>query len=166
MIAIFQEIDGYVQSVHLPLLSSSFNKAFRLGRLLMGCDTYIVRMLYMVIFGGYVSIQLTIKKYSNILNLPKANIFVDAQGGIKLSDFGLTTFTDTTTLSWRTFSGGAARWTAPEILQDSRPTWASDMYAFGCVFLEVRFTFSYPIVCCLLKGNLDLHKSTPVCGTD
>lgn len=68
----------------------------------------------------------------------QANILVDADLTIKLSDFGLAKFADASTASWGTHGAGALRWMAPEILGGSNATFASDVYSFGCVCSEVR----------------------------
>lgn len=63
----------------------------------------------------------------------------------ELCDFGLTTvieFADaasgnTTTIS----SGESVRWCSPEVLEGSRKTLESDIWAWGCLVLEVRRYF-------------------------
>ena len=57
---------------------------------------------------------------------------------VQLSDFGLSQFSDASTTSFGSNQGGAVRWLAPEVLTKGlRPTYCSDIYAFGCVWLEV-----------------------------
>lgn len=64
-------------------------------------------------------------------------------------------FADSTTASWGTAAGGAVRWLAPEVLKGSRSTYKSDVYAFGCVCLEVRTAVDVKNVA------LSLYRSTP-----
>ncbi|KAH8080681.1 kinase-like domain-containing protein [Cristinia sonorae] len=71
-------------------------------------------------------------------DLRGANILIDETLGVRLSDFGLSKFADSTTASRGSHAGGALRWMSPEILIDgNEPDYASDVYAFGCVCLEV-----------------------------
>jgi len=70
-------------------------------------------------------------------DLRGANILIDDNSTAKLSDFGLSLFADTSSASMGSLVGGAARWMAPEIMKGSRPTPASDIYAFGRVCLEL-----------------------------
>jgi serine/threonine-protein kinase TNNI3K len=73
------------------------------------------------------------------------NIFIDDGGHIRLADFGLAAFFESELEDSSLNEGGSARWTAPE-LQDPerlgdgtfRRTFASDMYSFGCVCIEVK----------------------------
>lgn len=78
--------------------------------------------------------------------LYQANVLVDNELTVKLSDFGLSIFADTTSASVGSLAGGAARWMAPEVMMGgSQPTFASDIYSFACVILEVRgITISLP----------------------
>ncbi|TCD66812.1 hypothetical protein EIP91_000948 [Steccherinum ochraceum] len=70
-------------------------------------------------------------------DLRGANILVDANLSIKLSDFGLAKFADASTASWGTHAAGALRWMAPEVLGGTQATLASDVYSFGCVCAEI-----------------------------
>lgn len=67
----------------------------------------------------------------------QANILVDENLTIKLSDFGLSKFADASTASWGTHAAGALRWMAPEVLGGLSASLASDVYSFGCVCSEV-----------------------------
>jgi len=71
-------------------------------------------------------------------DLRGANILIDDDLTAKLGDFGLSQFPDMTAASLGSLAGGAARWMAPEVMKGSRPSYASDIYAFGCVCLELH----------------------------
>uniref|UniRef100_A0A0W0FW06 Protein kinase domain-containing protein n=1 Tax=Moniliophthora roreri TaxID=221103 RepID=A0A0W0FW06_MONRR len=68
-----------------------------------------------------------------------ANILIDEECHPRLADFGLTTFADTNGQN-TTEHGGTLRWMAPELFSFSgespRRTFASDIYAFGCLTIE------------------------------
>ncbi|KAK7686380.1 hypothetical protein QCA50_010604 [Cerrena zonata] len=68
-----------------------------------------------------------------------ANILVDDSLHIKMGDFGLSTFIDSSTLSSGTHAGGTVRWMSPELLKSeiSRPNFTSDIYSFGCTCIEL-----------------------------
>ncbi|KAJ6489033.1 kinase-like domain-containing protein [Mycena sanguinolenta] len=75
-------------------------------------------------------------------DLRGANILLDDQGHIRLSDFGLAVFADGPLAP--TNRGGSTRWMAPELLDPSscglevfQRTFASDVYSFACVGLEL-----------------------------
>ncbi|KAJ7694798.1 kinase-like domain-containing protein, partial [Mycena rosella] len=75
-------------------------------------------------------------------DLRGANILLDDQGHVRLADFGLTVFADGPRA--RTNRGGSTRWMAPELLHPKscgfevfQRTFASDIYSFGCVCLEL-----------------------------
>ncbi|KAJ7471695.1 kinase-like domain-containing protein [Mycena galericulata] len=77
-------------------------------------------------------------------DLRGSNILVDDDGHACLTDFGLTVLTDATTTQTNN-GAGSVRWMAPEALhptacglQDFVRRPASDIYAFGCVCLEVN----------------------------
>ena len=63
-----------------------------------------------------------------------------------MADFGLSVFAQGQSQNYASQRGGNYRWMAPELidpekfcLYSSRPTYASDAFAFGCVIVEVRF---------------------------
>ncbi|KAJ4479357.1 kinase-like domain-containing protein [Lentinula aciculospora] len=70
------------------------------------------------------------------------NILIDELGQPRLADFGLTSFADATRHN-TTDQGGTLRWMAPELLyplpgiECYKRTTASDMYAYGCLCIEV-----------------------------
>ncbi|KAJ7916171.1 kinase-like domain-containing protein, partial [Mycena leptocephala] len=75
-------------------------------------------------------------------DLRGANILLDDQGHARLADFGLTVFADGPLAP--TNRGGSARWMAPELLDPKscgldvfKRTFASDIYSFACVCLEL-----------------------------
>lgn len=74
----------------------------------------------------------------------QANILVDDDLHIKLSDFGLSVFADGSSKSYASMRAGNPRWLAPELidpdefgLDSRRPTFCSDIYSFACVLTEV-----------------------------
>ncbi|KAJ6461557.1 kinase-like domain-containing protein [Mycena vitilis] len=76
-------------------------------------------------------------------DLRGSNILVNDVGRACLTDFGLTILTDAT-VTQTPNAAGSVRWMAPETLDprawgltDARRTPASDIYAFGCVCLEL-----------------------------
>ncbi|KAF7374477.1 Kinase-like protein [Mycena sanguinolenta] len=75
-------------------------------------------------------------------DLRGANILVNDDWSACLADFGLSIFSDATSLL-TTNRGGSAYWMAPELLDPDRfgmrfaRTPASDVYSFGCVCLEL-----------------------------
>lgn len=79
-------------------------------------------------------------------DLHAGNILVDERGAIRLADFGLSLLSDGTAYNYGSHhGGGAVHFTAPELidpeefgLETSRPTFCSDIYAFGCICIEVR----------------------------
>ncbi|KAJ7471199.1 kinase-like domain-containing protein [Mycena galericulata] len=75
-------------------------------------------------------------------DLRGANILIDDQGHARLADFGLTVFADGPLAP--TNRGGSTRWMAPELLDPEscglevfQRTFATDIYSFGCVCLEL-----------------------------
>ncbi|KAJ7288955.1 kinase-like domain-containing protein [Mycena rebaudengoi] len=77
-------------------------------------------------------------------DLRGANILINDQWRACLADFGLTSFSDATTTALSSNRAGSVRWMAPELLDPGRfghnqfsRTPASDVYAFGCVGLEL-----------------------------
>jgi serine/threonine protein kinase len=73
---------------------------------------------------------------------PQANILINEDWSACLADFGLSIFSDVTS-SMSTNRRGSLYWMAPELLDPDRfgtkfiRTPATDVYAFGCVCLEV-----------------------------
>ncbi|KAF7375636.1 hypothetical protein MSAN_00452700 [Mycena sanguinolenta] len=75
-------------------------------------------------------------------DLRGANILLDDEGHIRLTDFGLAVFSDGPLAP--TNRGGSTRWMAPELLDPTscglevfQRTFASDVYSFACVGLEL-----------------------------
>ncbi|KAF8177072.1 kinase-like domain-containing protein [Mycena galopus ATCC 62051] len=75
-------------------------------------------------------------------DLRGANILLDDHGHIRLTDFGLAVFADGPLAP--TNRGGSTRWMAPELLDPEsyglevfQRTFASDIYSFACVCLEL-----------------------------
>ncbi|KAJ7931278.1 kinase-like domain-containing protein [Mycena leptocephala] len=75
-------------------------------------------------------------------DLRGANILLDDQGHARLADFGLAVITDGPLAP--TNRGGSLRWMAPELLNPEacgftvfQRTFASDIYSFACVCLEL-----------------------------
>ncbi|KAG6907962.1 hypothetical protein DXG01_006750 [Tephrocybe rancida] len=97
-------------------------------------------------------------------DLKGANILVDDVGRARLTDFGISSISDTQIIAWTTQSsgntrGGSTRWQAPELFAvgDSdvddeeveaavKNTMASDVYALGCVFFEVSASQSSELI--------------------
>ncbi|TCD61462.1 hypothetical protein EIP91_008397 [Steccherinum ochraceum] len=77
-------------------------------------------------------------------DLRGANILIDETMSVQLADFGLAVFAEATSQNYASHRGGNARWLAPELIypellkvKSSRPTYASDVFAFGCVIVEM-----------------------------
>ena len=79
----------------------------------------------------------------------QANVLIDDQDGVRLTDFGMALIAEATAYNYASVhGGGAVRWTAPEVINPgefglltSRPTYASDVYSFACVCIEVSHPF-------------------------
>ncbi|THU85549.1 hypothetical protein K435DRAFT_386447 [Dendrothele bispora CBS 962.96] len=77
-------------------------------------------------------------------DLRGANILINDDWQACLTDFGLTVFNDATAVTFTSRREGSVRWMAPELhvpetfgLDRFRLTSETDIYAFGCVCLEV-----------------------------
>ncbi|KAF7335456.1 Kinase-like protein [Mycena venus] len=72
-----------------------------------------------------------------------ANILITPEWSACLADFGLTSLSDATTTTHTSHRAGSIRWMAPELIDPERfgrkfiRTFATDVYAFGCVCLEL-----------------------------
>lgn len=77
------------------------------------------------------------------------NLLIDETGAVRLTDFGLSLIAEGTAYNYGSHHGGGAlRWIAPELfdpeefgLDNTRPTAKSDIYAFGCICVEVSTFF-------------------------
>ncbi|KAF7326875.1 Kinase-like protein [Mycena venus] len=76
-------------------------------------------------------------------DLRGANILISDDWSPCLADFGLTSLSDATTATHTSHRGGSTHWMAPELFDPDRfglkfaRTPATDVYAFGCVCLEL-----------------------------
>jgi serine/threonine protein kinase len=74
---------------------------------------------------------------------PQANILISEAWTACLADFGLSALADTTSTLRSTKRSGSIYWMAPELIDPDRfrckflRTPATDVYAFGCVCVEV-----------------------------
>lgn len=67
------------------------------------------------------------------------NVLVDDTGRAILCDFGMSVALDFTPTGFTTsIVGGATRYLAPELMEPVPRTLAGDIYAFGCISLQVR----------------------------
>lgn len=69
-------------------------------------------------------------------------------------------FAEATSQNYGSMRGGNARWQAPEVLDpekfgstSARPTMASDVFAVGCVCIEVTSITFTPVLTCLTVGT-------------
>ncbi|KAJ8079540.1 hypothetical protein PM082_011127 [Marasmius tenuissimus] len=77
-------------------------------------------------------------------DLRGSNILVDDEWHARLADFGLAVFSDATVGTNSSHNAGSVRWMAPELhhpqsfgLKYFRRTFASDVYSFACVCVEL-----------------------------
>ncbi|KIP07947.1 hypothetical protein PHLGIDRAFT_40784, partial [Phlebiopsis gigantea 11061_1 CR5-6] len=77
-------------------------------------------------------------------DLRGANILVDDDGNARLTDFGLAVFVHGHSKNYASMRTGSLQWEAPEMINASgeamttRPTFATDVYSFSHVCIEVR----------------------------
>lgn len=90
---------------------------------------------------------------SSLIHRAQVNIFIDDEGHARLADFGLTIIGDLTANRMPTTAGqaGTVRWLPPEQLDTfdagvGRRSTAGDVYAFGCLVVAVRVSFSLTLV--------------------
>ncbi|KAG8945792.1 hypothetical protein FRC03_001633 [Tulasnella sp. 419] len=94
------------------------------------------------------------------------NVLVDEQGSASLCDFGTSSFIDdaqriTGLTTSNANVGGTIRFFSPELLEDKPKTSASDIWAFGCLVLQIligeapysRVHISAAILSEILRGN-------------
>ncbi|KDQ53151.1 hypothetical protein JAAARDRAFT_436255 [Jaapia argillacea MUCL 33604] len=104
-------------------------------------------------------------------DLRGSNILIDDDHHPRLADFGLATIADVTKGASSTNHGGSSQWMAPELhFPDKfnlplKRTFASDVYALGCVYLEV-YTRNQPFPSCsegqlILKLNEGFRPKRP-----
>jgi serine/threonine protein kinase len=79
----------------------------------------------------------------------KTNVLIGSDRQAYLADFGLSgtlqKLTGMTYLVNMSCHPGALRWTAPELLsgeESASVSTHSDVYSFGCIMLQVSFSFS------------------------
>jgi serine/threonine protein kinase len=65
-----------------------------------------------------------------------SNVLLDGEGGAALTDFGLARAADWTRLTRDGQVVGTPQYLAPELIEGSEATAASDVYALGCVLYE------------------------------
>lgn len=94
-------------------------------------------------------------------DLHGGNILLDERGHARLTDFGLSLFSEATAYNYgSTHGGGAIRWAAPELIgpeefgyTSTRPTCASDIYSLACTGIEVR-AFKLQVIHCTFRLTL------------
>ncbi|TCD61463.1 hypothetical protein EIP91_008398 [Steccherinum ochraceum] len=101
------------------------------------------------------------------------NILIDENRCVRLSDFGLAVLAEATSHNYASMRGGNVRWAAPELihperyhLKTTRPTYASDVFSFGCVIVELYLgeapyagLSDYQVIAGLLGGLRPLRPS-------
>ena len=75
----------------------------------------------------------------------QANILLTNELNIVLADFGLAVFAEGVKNQYASLHGGAFQWLPPEAfsdVEDFRPTFSADIYAFACVCIAL-FRINY-----------------------
>ncbi|KAI0074456.1 kinase-like protein [Panus rudis PR-1116 ss-1] len=75
-------------------------------------------------------------------DIKPANILINKDGIPQIADLGELKFRDTTLLTAHTTRAFSAIWSAPEVVAEGEahhyiPTFASDIWSFGCVWLQI-----------------------------
>jgi len=77
-------------------------------------------------------------------DLRGANILIDENWGVRLTDFGMAVYAEGASHSYGSLRGGNPRWMAPELIDpvqfflvSDRPTNASDIFSFACCCVEL-----------------------------
>ncbi|KAI0077952.1 kinase-like protein [Panus rudis PR-1116 ss-1] len=71
-------------------------------------------------------------------DLRGANILINEDLEVQLADFGLSRIAQNNSYeSLGSRQGGTVRWMPPEVLKGAASTFASDVYSFGCTWLEI-----------------------------
>ena len=77
-------------------------------------------------------------------HIKQVDILIDDNDSVRISDFGLSTFSDVTAGQYATVAGGATPWLPPETFdperfgfENHRQTPEGDIYSFACVWIEV-----------------------------
>lgn len=78
------------------------------------------------------------------------NVYLTADGTIKLGDFGIATFENSARLTRSETIIGSAHYLAPEISKGQQASFASDIYSLGVTFFE------------LITGKVPFDADTPV----
>ncbi|KAK7679029.1 hypothetical protein QCA50_017973 [Cerrena zonata] len=103
-------------------------------------------------------------------DLRGANILIGSDCSVRVGDFGMSQFGDSSTTSFGSRCGGAVRWMAPEILRGERLSYENDIYMFGCLWTEL-FTCRRPFYDIphdfqvLAKKLENAHPTWPPSGT-
>ena len=76
------------------------------------------------------------------LKFTKQSILVDSAGHARISDIGISTLVpnDNSRFDWATVGAGGHRWVAPEIFKGGILSEKSDVFSYGFLAAEVRFS--------------------------
>eukprot|EP00747_Dinoflagellata_sp_TGD_P144121 gnl/TRDRNA2_/TRDRNA2_176460_c3_seq29.p1 gnl/TRDRNA2_/TRDRNA2_176460_c3~~gnl/TRDRNA2_/TRDRNA2_176460_c3_seq29.p1 ORF type:complete len:287 (+),score=76.73 gnl/TRDRNA2_/TRDRNA2_176460_c3_seq29:92-952(+) len=69
-------------------------------------------------------------------DLKPGNFFLSSSGNLKMGDFGIAKVLDCTVACART-QIGTPYYLSPEVCQEKPYTWPSDIWAMGCIFIEI-----------------------------
>ncbi|KAF7330225.1 Serine/threonine-protein kinase STY8 [Mycena venus] len=103
------------------------------------------------------------------------NILIDTDGHARLTDFGLTAFIQSDTTRKTSTHSGSTRWMSPELIVPPsgvpfKRTFASDIWAFGCVCCEIwsegvepfsHFPQETVVIIAFSEGSGDSLQRTP-----